>query len=61
MPRKIDENRRADKLDPSESGIRTGNPQLEAHEADEPRSQPRQRTPSKRDTVRIEPGTRPGG
>jgi hypothetical protein len=35
-----DTNRRAGKVDPSGSGMRTGNPQFEAHEGDEVRSSP---------------------
>lgn len=59
MPRKLDdENRRADKLNPSEAGVRTGNPQLEAREAGEPDSPPPQRAPRKRGAVRAKPGTR---
>ena len=44
MARKAeDANRRASKVNPSRSGMRTGNPQLEAHEGDEVRASPRRR------------------
>ncbi len=57
MPRKIDkENRRAERLNPSKTGVRTGNPQLEAHREDEVRSLPRQRTPRKRAKARARRG-----
>ncbi len=62
MPRKIDkENRRAERLNPSQAGVRTGNPQLEAHGEGGVRSLPRQRTPRKRATLRLKAGTRRGG
>jgi hypothetical protein len=49
MARSTDEaNRRATRINPTRSGMRTGNPQLEAHEGDEVRSSPRQRTPRPR-------------
>jgi hypothetical protein len=49
MARKLDDaNRRARKVNPSRSGMRTGNPQLEAHEGDQVRSSPRQRSPRRR-------------
>jgi hypothetical protein len=49
MARKLDDsNRRARKVNPTRSGMRTGNPQLEAHEGEEVRSSPRQRTPRPR-------------
>ncbi len=61
MPRKIDkENRRAERLNPSKAGVRTGNPQLEAHGEDEVRSLPRQRTPRQRAALRVKAGTRRG-
>ncbi len=44
MRRSIDEkNRQARQVNPLKSGVRTGNPQLESHDADEVRSSPRQR------------------
>ena len=43
MARKLDdENRRATGVDPSNVGVRTGNPQLEAHEGEKARDSPRQ-------------------
>lgn len=46
MPRKpAEENVRAEHVNPEKSGIRTGNPQLAAHEGGDIRSQPRQRAP----------------
>jgi hypothetical protein len=49
MARKLnDANRRASKVNPTRSGMRTGNPQLAAHEGDEVRPSPRQRTPRRR-------------
>ncbi len=61
MPRKIDkENRRAERLNPSRAGVRTGNRQLEAHGEDEVRSLPRRRTRRKRATLRVKAGTRRG-
>ncbi len=61
MPRKIDkENRRAERLNPSKTGVRTGNSQLEARGEDEIRSRPRQRTPRKRAARRVKAGTRRG-
>jgi enterochelin esterase-like enzyme len=46
MTRKpTDENARAEIINPTKTGMRTGNPQVAAHEGDEVRSQPRQRAP----------------
>jgi hypothetical protein len=46
MTRKpVEENARAENVNPSKTGMRTGNPQVAAHEGDEVRSQPRQRAP----------------
>ncbi len=57
MPRKIDrEDRRAERLNPSKAGVRTGNPQLEAHGEGEVRSRPRQRTPRRRAARRVKAG-----
>ena len=49
MSRKLDDaNRRAAKVNPSNAGIRTGNPQLEAHEGEESRDSPPQRASRRR-------------
>jgi hypothetical protein len=62
MPSKLDaENRRARRVNPTRSGRRTGNPQLEAHEGEEVRSSPRQRKPKRNGSVRVEAGERRGG
>lgn len=54
MPRSLDQkNRRARQVNPKRSGVRTGNPQLESHEADEVRSSPRQRPPRRRGKVSV--------
>jgi hypothetical protein len=51
MSRKLDDaNRRAAKVNPSNAGVRTGNPQLEAHEGKEARDSPPQRAPRQRAT-----------
>jgi hypothetical protein len=55
-----DENRRAAEVNPSKSGIRTGNPQLEPHEGGTVHASPRQRTPRRRATTRIRPSERRG-
>jgi hypothetical protein len=62
MPRTLDrKNRRARQLNPLKSGIRTGNPQLEAHDADEVRFSPRQRAPRRPGAAKAKPGVRSGG
>ena len=62
MPRKLDdENRRATKINPTSSGVRTGNPQLESHEGGESRDSPPQRAPPRRATPRVKKGERRGG
>jgi hypothetical protein len=46
MARKLDDaNRRAAKVNPGNAGVRTGNPQLEAHEGEKAGDSPRQRAP----------------
>jgi hypothetical protein len=61
VPRKLDEkNRRATKLNPTRSGVRTGNPQLESHEGGEQRDSPRQRAPRRRATRSVKKGERRG-
>ncbi|HWG79485.1 MAG TPA: hypothetical protein VN681_06920 [Stellaceae bacterium] len=60
MPRKLDdENRRAAKVNPSRSGVRTGNPQLESHEGDKGHDS-RQRAPRRRAALRVKKGERRG-
>jgi hypothetical protein len=54
-------NRRATKLNPSSAGIRTGNPQLEAHEDDKARDSPPQGAPRRRGVRDGGPGERRGG
>jgi hypothetical protein len=64
MASKLDrENRRARRMNPLKSGRRTGNPQLEAHEGEDVRSSPRQRTakPKRRRAVKVRGGERRGG
>jgi hypothetical protein len=61
VPRKLDdENRRAAKVNPTHSGVRTGNPQLEAREDDEGRDSPRQRTPRRDAATGVKPAKRRG-
>lgn len=61
MGRRIDTaNRRAGRTNPEKSGIRTGNPQLEAHESDQVRSSPRQRTPRRRGRLRVKSSEKRG-
>jgi hypothetical protein len=61
MRRSLDEkNRRARQVNPVKSGIRTGNPQLESHEADEVRSSPGQRAPRRRGGTGVKRGERRG-
>jgi hypothetical protein len=57
MPRRLDEkNRRADQVNPTKSGIRTGNPQLEAKAGTARRT-----GKGKRRTLRVKSGERRGG
>jgi hypothetical protein len=42
----VEENRRAEEMNPRKSGIRTGNPQLEPHEGEQVRTPERQRAPA---------------
>ena len=61
MPRKLnEENRRATKVNPSSSGVRTGNPQLESREGGKGRDSPRQRVPRRRATLTVKKGERRG-
>ena len=56
MPRRLDDkNRRADQVNPSKSGVRTGNPQLEPKAGT-----PRRARRGKRRTVRVKSGERRG-
>jgi hypothetical protein len=53
-----DDNRRAAEVNPTKSGIRTGNPQLEPHDEGEVRASPRK--PRRRDAPRVARGERRG-
>jgi hypothetical protein len=66
MTRKpTEENARAQNLNPTKAGMRTGNPQVVAHEGEEVRSQPRQRAPrppgEQAERAPAETGNRTGG
>ncbi|HZT51069.1 MAG TPA: hypothetical protein VFA22_04010 [Stellaceae bacterium] len=57
MGRKIvEDNERAERINPAKAGIRTGNPQLARHDKKDVRLPRRQRAPR-----RGEPGARGGG
>lgn len=61
MPRKLDdENRRAAKVNPTRSGVRTGNPQLESGEGGQGRDSPSRRRPRRRAALRVKSGERRG-
>jgi hypothetical protein len=61
VPRKLDdENRRAAKVNPTRSGVRTGNPQLQSHEGGDGRDSPPQRRPRRRAPLRVKTGERRG-
>ena len=61
MPRKLDDkNRRATKVNPTRSGVRTGNPQLKPRDSSEERDSPRQRAPRPRAALRVKKGERRG-
>jgi enterochelin esterase-like enzyme len=66
MPRNpTKENTRADNVNPTKTGMRTGNPQVKANEGEEVRSQPRQRAPrppeGQSQPVKRKSGDRSGG
>jgi hypothetical protein len=62
MPHKLDEkHRRAPHINPAKSGVRTGNPQLESHEADDIRFSSRPRKPRRPGSVKAVDGERGGG
>ena len=57
VPRKLDDdNRRATKVNPTSSGVRTGNPQLEPRDSGEARDSP----PRRRAMLRVKKGERRG-
>ena len=61
MPRKLDDkNRRATKVNPTRSGVRTGNPQLKSRDSGEERDSPPQRAPRRRAALRVQKGERRG-
>ena len=60
MPRKLDdENRRAAKVNPTRSGVRTGNPQLKSRDS-ETRDSPRQRPLRRGAALSVKKGERRG-
>lgn len=62
MPRKPDDkNRRATKVNPTRSGVRTGNPQLKSRDSSDERDSPQQRAPRRRAALRAKKGERRGG
>lgn len=59
MPRSIDKkNRQARQVNPLRSGVRTGNPQLESHDAGEVLSSPRQRPKRRPGAAPLKPPRR---
>jgi hypothetical protein len=66
MPRNpTEENARAENLNPTKTGMRTGNPQVKANEGEAVRSRPRQRAPrppeGRPEPVQRKSGDRSGG
>ena len=61
VPRKLDdENRRAAKVNPTRSGVRTGNPQLKSRDSSAERDSPRQRPPRRSAALSVKKGERRG-